>query len=96
MVSFGRPKTVSQQLHLDQNSSEAPSTPSHSPKNFLFGLFEMLGALAVICFLSRGSHPPLFILVDGGDPSQPTFSSTSQSRLSFSTIIRGFGLSVQG
>jgi hypothetical protein len=68
-------KTPSQQLHLDQNSSEAPSTPSHSPKNFLLGLFEMLRprALTVTCSLSCGSHPSLFILVDGGDPFQSTF-----------------------
>jgi hypothetical protein len=54
------------------------------------------GALTVICSLCRGSYPSLFILVDGGDPSQPAFSSISQSRLSLSTISRGFGLSVQG
>jgi hypothetical protein len=91
-------ETPSQQLHLDQNSSEVPSISSHSPKNFLLGLFEMLrpGALTVICSLCRGSYPSLFILVDGGDPSQPAFSSISQSRLSLSTISRGFGLSVQG
>jgi len=35
-------KTPSQQLHLDQNRSEALSASSHSPKNFLLGLFEML------------------------------------------------------
>jgi hypothetical protein len=64
-------KAPSQQLHLDQNSSDIPSTPSHSLKNFLLGLFEMLrpGALTVICSLCRGSYPSLFILVDGGDPS---------------------------
>ena len=54
--------------------------------NILLGLFEMLRSgvvLTVICSLSRGSYLPVYLAMI---PLARVPCSTSQSRLSFSTI----------
>ena len=80
MVSFGR-LNLQDAVHAALPRSEQ-FRGSLYVKSFsedlslIIGPFEMLrlGVLAESCSVSRGSCPSPFILVDGGEPSQPTFT----------------------
>lgn len=78
MVPFGRPNlqhtapVASPRLEQFRGSLY----PKPFSKEISLRPFEMLRprALTVTRSLSRGSHPSLFILVDGGDPSQHVYA----------------------